>query len=265
MSIKINLRFGQTDKYREWTQLTNLHIKIKKLILFAGSCEDCNQTALREEAQLYDDIVVFDFLDTYVNLTIKTIVSLNWIFNVYKTDLYLKVDDDALFNVTDVHQTVLKHLPNQAEHLSNYILGSCLSGIPFNRDLKHRFGVSKEAYSPPIAPRYCTGLSYAITRSAVSLLLNQTHNTPLIHLEDVTLGILAKKAGNINLRAIPFWLVKRPNKSYKQKGYRKYHIIHTSQGPTDQMEELWKYLNSWVVGNGSLMGPYFSRFYSLKQ
>ena len=46
---------------------------------------NCSQRKLQEEAQLHDDIVVFDFLDTYVNLTIKTIVSLKWIFNVYKT------------------------------------------------------------------------------------------------------------------------------------------------------------------------------------
>ena len=89
--------------------------------MFPGTCRDCNQTTLHEEAQLYDDIVVFDFLDTYVNLTIKTLVSLNWIFNVYKTDIYLKVDDDVLFNVTDVHRTVLTHVHYQAGHLGNYI------------------------------------------------------------------------------------------------------------------------------------------------
>ena len=175
--------------------------------LLEGSSPNCNQTKLYEEARIYDDIVVFDFLDTYRNLTTKTIVSLNWVFNAYNTGVFLKLDDDALFNVTDVHQTVSKHLNNsESEGPHNTILGRCFSGVPVNRNLKHKWGVSKEAYSSPTFPRYCKGLCYAITRSAIPLLLNQTHNTTFIHIEDVTVGILAQKAGNIKLIYINNWI-----------------------------------------------------------
>ena len=155
--------------------------------MFLGACRNCNQTKLQEEAQLYDDIVVFDFLDTYVNLTIKTIVSLNWVFNAYKTTIFLKLDDDVLLNVTDVHQTLLKHLYNsKSEHPDNAIAGWCYYRAPFARNLKHKWGLSREAYRPSTYPPYCGGPAYALTRSAVSLLLNQTQNTPLIQVEDLS-------------------------------------------------------------------------------
>ena len=131
------------------------------------------QTKLQEEAQFYNDIVVFDFLDTYVNLTIKTIVSLNWVFNAYNTDIFLKLDDDALLSVTNVHRTVLKYLYNsKSEHPDSTIAGWCFSGTPVIRNLQHKWGVSREVYSPPTYPRYCLGLSYALTRSAIPSLLN---------------------------------------------------------------------------------------------
>ena len=201
---------------------------------------NCNQTKLHEEAQLYDDIVVFDFLDIYMNLTIKTIASLNWVFKNYKTDMFLKLDDDMLLNVIDVYDTLLRYLHNQIEHKGNAILGECASGDSPRRNLLHKYGVSREAYSSPRYPRYCYGHCYALTRSAVLSMLNQTQNTPLIHLEDVSVGILAQKAGNITLIDIPNWMVDWNWINDVLTDYRKYHTIHTSKGRIQEVEELWK-------------------------
>ena len=176
-----------------------------------------------------------------MNLTIKTIVSLNWVFNAYNTDIFLKLDDDALLSVTDVHRTLLKYLYNsKSEHPDSTIAGWCFSGAPVIRNLQHKWGVSREVYSPPTYPRYCLGLSYALTRSAISLLLNQTHDTPLIHLEDVSVGLLAQKTGNIKLIDISKWRVDWNWINNILTDYRKYHIIHTGQGQIDKVEELWE-------------------------
>ena len=214
--------------------------------LFLGTCGECNQTKLQEEAQIYDDIVLFDFLDTYVNLTIKTIVSLNWIFNAYKTNIFLKFDDDVLLNVTDVYQTVSRYVhSNKSEYAENTIAGWCYNGVPVIRNVRNKLGVRKEEYSPPTYPRFCIGLSYAITRSVVSKLLNQTHNTPLIHLEDISLGILAQKAGNIKLISIPNWRNQwNGNMNMNLTRYRRYHTIHTFQGRVEKLQKLWKNIST---------------------
>ena len=181
-----------------------------------------------------------------MNLTIKTIVSLNWFFNVYNTDMFLKFDDDVLLNVTDVHQTVSRYLhSNKSEYAENTIAGWCYSGVPVIRNVRNKLGVSNEEYSPPTYPRFCIGLSYAITRSAVSNLLNQTHNTPLIHLEDISLGILAQKAGNIKLISIPNWRNQwNGNMNMNLARYRRYHTIHTFQGRVEKLQKLWKNIST---------------------
>ena len=259
-SIEIwwNKNPSQWDAYRpfRWPPLDvstggqiNEILQFKNVTFFPGTCEDCNQTKLQEEAQLYDDIVVFDFLDTYVNLTIKTIVSLNWVFNAYNTDIFLKLDDDVLLDVTDVHQTVLRQLHYQNNNVGNSILGRCLSDVCVRRNLQHKWGVRREVYSPSKYPKYCIGQTYALTRSAVQLLLSQTHNTPLVHLEDASVGILAKKAGHIRLVNIPNWIFNWNWKVDNPKRYRKYHIIHTFQGEMDKVEELWRNIFLWALGN----------------
>ena len=219
--------------------------------LFPGTCMNCNQTKLQEEAHLYDDIVVFDFLDTYMNLTIKTVVSLNWIFKAYNTNIFLKVDDDVPLSISDVYSTLLRYIhSNRSGHPENAITGSCYSGVPVRRDLQHKWGVSRKEYSPSTYPRYCIGLSYALTRSAVSMLLNQTHNTPLIHLEDVSIGILAQKVGNTKLISIPDWTEDwQGNLNKNLIRYRKYHTIHTFQSPSHKLNKLYKSVYTWTNNN----------------
>ena len=176
-----------------------------------------------------------------MNLTIKTIVSLNWVLNAYNTDIFLKLDDDVLLNVSNVYRTVLKHLYNgKGEHPDSAIAGWCFSGAPVIRNLQHKWGLTKEAYGSSTYPPYCTGTTYALTKSAISLLLNQTHNTPLIHLEDVSVGILVQKAGSIRLIDIPKWRIAFNWINDILYDYRKYHTIDTRQGRLDKVQELWK-------------------------
>ena len=174
-----------------------------------------------------------------MNLTIKTIVSLNWVLMTYKTDMFLKLDDDVLLNVTDVPHTLLRYLHNQTDDIGNSILGSCFNNAQPIRDLQHKWGIIEEAYPNSTYPRYCR-VSYALTKSAVSSLLSQTHHTPLIHLEDVSFGILALKAGNIKLIDVPNWMVKWNWTDDNPEKHRKYHTIHTDQGRIEKVKELWK-------------------------
>ena len=137
-------------------------------------------------------------------------------------------------------RTVSRYIHHQTGCFRNSILGDCISGKFVRRNLKHKWGASRNDYSPPRYPRYCTGVIYALTRSAVSLLLNQTHNTSLIHLEDVSVGLLAQKAGNIKLIDIPKWRVDWNWISNILTDYGKYHAIHTGQGQIDKVKHLWK-------------------------
>lgn len=53
----------------------------------------------------YEDVIVEDFIDTYFNLTLKSMMLLNWMKFNYPTVRYI-VDDDMYLNVENVFKIV---------------------------------------------------------------------------------------------------------------------------------------------------------------
>ena len=180
---------------------------------------------------------MFDFLDTYRNLTIKTLVSLNWVYQTYNTKILIKCDDDILYNITDLHQTVFQHFGNQSKYSVNLVGGLRASHGPVRR--KGKFALSKEVFPAEKYPVYCLGGIYAVSRPVIPLLLNQTKTTPTIHIEDAFLGILAQKAGDINFVSIPRWFVRWHNDTNLEE-YRKYHSVHLGHLNVENMVKIWR-------------------------
>ena len=205
---------------------------------------------------------MFNFEDTYRNLTIKTLVSLNWIYHHYNTDVILRSNDDVIFNVTDIYQTILKHLKqtgsltgskqtgsllgskqtrNPDRTVNKVILGQSRHKAYVFRDLKHKWGVSWDVYPNGTYPRYCSGESIAFTRSAIPSLLDQTPNTPLTLLDDVDVGILAKAAGDVHLINVPNWEYTSPQ-NLNVASLRRFHVIHSLAAKAKVMQKLWRCL-----------------------
>ena len=168
-------------------------------------CLDCDSNLIYEEEKLYNDIVMFNFLDTYLNLTIKTLVSLNWAVTTYNTQMFLKNDDDVIFNVKTIYHRLVTSKPAGAIN-PRAIMGLCFSGALPVRGCCDKFSISQSVYPRRKYPVYCGGGNYAITKTAVLTLLNHSLSTTLLSLEDVSLGILAEKAGDVNMTKIPDWL-----------------------------------------------------------
>ena len=61
-----------------------------------------NQTdeqLIREESEKYGDLIQFGFIDSYYNLTLKSVSILRWSQNYCKTEYFLKSDDDIIVNI----------------------------------------------------------------------------------------------------------------------------------------------------------------------
>ena len=192
---------------------------------------------------------MFNFLDTYLNLTIKTLVSLNWAANTYNTQVFIKSDDDVILNVHYIHHRLVTLVGSKPTSTTfpGMIIGHCFTDALPVRGLCQKFGVSQNIYPRKKYPRYCNGPNYVITKAAIFALLNQTLNTTLLSLEDVFLGILAEKAGYVKMINIPHWMytsLTPINVSRHTHKYNKYYSVHTKQISPVDMETLWyKYKN----------------------
>ena len=127
-----------------------------------------------KEVRTYNDIVVFDFVDSYKTLTIKTIVSLNWVVKTFNSRIFIKIDDDVIYNLRKVYDAVVWQLDGKYEHKKKVILGHFCNNARVMRPATHKFGVSRDVYPAARYPRYLSGPSYVLTKEAIFSLLNQT-------------------------------------------------------------------------------------------
>ena len=210
--------------------MAELLISLHCSLYLSGSNSSENFISLQKESHMYNDIVVFDFEDTYRNLTIKTLTSLHWVVNTFNTSFILKVDDDIFPFVGEV----LKLLKNRTSKTGNFLLGDCESNTKVNRKPHSKVYVSFHDYPDVTWPAFCFGTAYVISSLAVRYLLALTNETRLYHMEDVSLGLLARKSKNTQLLDVGRWKSEQTGSRNRCPETYTYHSVsHVT------METLW--------------------------
>ncbi|RUS76058.1 hypothetical protein EGW08_016188 [Elysia chlorotica] len=132
-----------------------------------------------------DDILQFDMIDSYKNLTRKIVLAMQWVVSTCNGAQYiLKVDQDVFVNVPLLLAFLKHHGKN------NSIYGHIFNGGPVERE--GRWGASKLAYPPEKYPVYAAGTAYAVSRSAAETVLKLCPHFPYVPIEDAFItGVLA--------------------------------------------------------------------------
>lgn len=105
---------------RTWKQhlhnqvVTDL-IEIVGFAFFMGKTDNKqHQDSINGEHDNFSDIVQIDMIDTYNNLTLKYVATLNWLMKYCPSvDYVLKVDDDVYVNVRNVAATIRTLTPSR--------------------------------------------------------------------------------------------------------------------------------------------------------
>jgi len=175
---------------KSWGRTSNYGVVVHVVFLCGKPKEDKNDTlqnALYQEQAMHKDIVQEEFIDTYNNLTYKTISGLKWVTHYCRQAKYtLKIDDDIFVNMFNL----LNILMNMTYHPS-YIMGNVRY-----RDMVLRSGrykVAMNEFSPTHYPIYTTGAAYVISTALVEQLYFASYHVPFFRIEDVyTVGFLPK-------------------------------------------------------------------------
>ncbi|XP_077459473.1 beta-1,3-galactosyltransferase 9 [Stigmatopora argus] len=151
---------------------------------------------LVDEAKEKGDLVKGRFLDTYSNLTLKTLALQRWVLHFCPQAHFLaKVDDDVLFNPSG-----LLTLLNKSRHhgQTDLYLGRVHLHVAPNRDPGSKHYTPMSAYKSAVFPDYCSGTAYVLSRSALLKVYSAASVSPLAetHLpEDIFVGVCARTAG----------------------------------------------------------------------
>ncbi|XP_027731891.1 UDP-GalNAc:beta-1,3-N-acetylgalactosaminyltransferase 1 [Vombatus ursinus] len=141
--------------------------------------------SVQDESTLYGDIIRQDFIDTYYNLTLKTIMAFRWVTEFCPTAKYvMKADSDVFINTGNLVKYLLTY--NQSE---NFFMGYPLIENFSNREIFKKTYISYQEYPFKVFPPYCSGLGYVLSRDLVLRVYEMMAHVKPIRFEDVYVGI----------------------------------------------------------------------------
>ncbi|XP_038145358.1 N-acetyllactosaminide beta-1,3-N-acetylglucosaminyltransferase 3-like [Cyprinodon tularosa] len=149
---------------------------------------------LQLEQRKYNDILQWDFKDTFSNLTLKQILFLEWFEKNCPNTQFLFNGDDDVFANTDNMVVYLQHFKRNGgrRHL---FAGNVMPYMDPIRHPQSRYFVPEELYRPNIYPDYCSGGGYLLSGYTALIIYNMSHSIPLIPIDDAYMGMCLAEAG----------------------------------------------------------------------
>ncbi|XP_069558410.1 N-acetyllactosaminide beta-1,3-N-acetylglucosaminyltransferase 3-like [Brachyistius frenatus] len=146
------------------------------------------------EQREYNDVLQWDFSDTFYNLTLKQILFLEWMErNCPNVRFQLNGDDDVLAN-TDNMVEYLQSLDgnNGSKHL---FTGHLIQGVGPIRSTGSKYFIPVQVHESDKYPPYCGGGGFLLSGYTASVIYNMSQSITLLPIDDVYMGMCLAKAG----------------------------------------------------------------------
>ncbi|XP_041641541.1 beta-1,3-galactosyltransferase 2-like isoform X1 [Cheilinus undulatus] len=160
--------------------------------LSGGANIEQQQQKLKEEDLEHHDLIQSDFMDTYKNLTIKTMVIMDWLATRCPTAAYaMKVDSDMFLNIDNL--VIMLQRPGIPR--LNYLTGMLMWNRPVLRSKNSKWYVPEEMYPEPRYPTYTLGMGYVFSNDLPEKFVNVSKSIKPFNIEDAYIGMCMKKLG----------------------------------------------------------------------
>ena len=198
LDIRIRLRQTWLSSTKNNTDAHARHV----FVLGRASGQDV-QSQIDEEHLAYNDIVQQDFEESYNNLTLKTLLGIEWATRYCSRAQYIqKIDDDIFVHVPNILRVLSKIESNDVG-----LVGQCMYHPRPRRDWGvWKWRVSEKEYNGTIYPAYCNGPSYVLNMSVAQKIIRLSPNIPFFRVEDVYIGLCLKVAGDYKIRNFFYWM-----------------------------------------------------------
>ncbi|KJH43803.1 N-acetyllactosaminide 3-alpha-galactosyltransferase [Dictyocaulus viviparus] len=132
------------------------------------------------------DILHFDFIDSYHNLSLKMMAIYGFVLQeIPSVKEIIITNDDTIVNATALIQLL------NVERTGSWMLGKVSRGYPRLFMTWLPWHVPGEMYPNLCYPRFTQGSSFILSRDAARVLLENICQIPFVHLDDVMMGIVA--------------------------------------------------------------------------
>ncbi|KAJ0170127.1 hypothetical protein K1T71_014055 [Dendrolimus kikuchii] len=152
------------------------------------------QGKIKEEADKYGDVLQEGFIDSYNNLTLKSIMMLKWITNNCSKNVryILKTDDDMYINVPSLMENLRNRskefdgrLTKSSKAREYMLIGDLIYGARPVHDSNNKWYSPRYMYGGRVYPKYLSGTGYALSSPTAEALYQAALRTNYFHLEDI--------------------------------------------------------------------------------
>lgn len=163
-------------------------LNVKRIFLLGTSLDVVTNARIYQESEKYQDILMHDYVDSYHNLTYKTLMGLHWASTYCPQSTYvMKTDDDVYLNLKN-----LVRLLNQSP-IHDFIVGHLFEHSLPVRDKASKWHVSEMMFPGSVYPPYLSGMAYVMSRDLTTKIAHTSLSLPFIFLEDVFVGTVLEK------------------------------------------------------------------------
>ena len=198
----------QRNALREtWLTISKNNTGRVRYAFLLGEVQDTRDSIAKENDQ-FKDFIKEDFIDSYGNLTYKTIMGFKWAATKCAAAKFvMKTDDDMFVNVPNV----LKLALNYSDLLQTHIFGACSRIAKPIRNKKSKWFASNNSYPQKYYPGFCSGTGYVTSINVVNQIYKISPYVPFFHLEDVYVALCIQRIG-YSLKGIPGFNTYRPKR-----------------------------------------------------
>ncbi|XP_015238703.1 PREDICTED: beta-1,3-galactosyltransferase 2-like isoform X1 [Cyprinodon variegatus] len=217
-----------------WGKDKVVQSKVVLTLFMLGLEEGADLENLKNENQQHQDLIQSNFIDTYLNLTIKTMVIMDWLATHCPTATYaMKVDSDMFLNIDNL--IIMLQKPGIPK--VNYLTGMLMWDRPVVRSKESKWYVPEELYPDPKYPTYTLGMGYVFSNDLPAKFVEVSKSIKPFNIEDAYIGMCTKKLG---LSPTP-----PPNPSQFKAYNSRYDRCEFSQiityilGSSEQLKNYW--------------------------
>ncbi|XP_020368096.1 UDP-GlcNAc:betaGal beta-1,3-N-acetylglucosaminyltransferase 7 [Rhincodon typus] len=234
---------------KTWGNKMVMDGKQVKILFLLGTSSNENerphhQRLLEYEDIIYGDILQWDFMDTFFNLTLKEVNFLKWFSTYCETVEYIFKGDDDVFVSTE---NILEFL--NIPKITDLFVGDVLYKAKPIRKKENKYYIPEALYNKTYYPPYAGGGGFLMAGSLARRLYKVSENLELYPIDDVFLGMCLEvlSISPINHGGFKtFGIVKNKNSKMNKEPcfYKSIMVVHKLL-PAELLE-MWKTVHSKI-------------------
>jgi beta-1,3-galactosyltransferase 1 len=188
--------FKLRDAIRKtWAKNMNLENSKTKILFVLGSSQSYSvNNDVIEEDEKHNDLIQWEFIDSYYNCTLKAIGILRWtLFYCKNVKFIMKTDDDILVNPLMLNQFIA-NITNSKKTIYRTLAKGWEPVRKLNKSPSSKWYLSYESFSPTLFPDFMPG-PYIISSDSIYPIYEEILSSlPALAFDDVYItGVIAEK------------------------------------------------------------------------